>query len=291
MKYNTIIIGAGPAGMAAALYLARSGLSVLLIDKDAPGGQMLKTSNIENYLGIESINGADLAMQMQSHLKKYDVKWAFGEVTKIQKKDKYLVMTNNNEYIADNIIIATGRKPNKLGLANEDKIHGISYCAVCDGTFYKDKNVGVVGGGNAAFTNALYLANLCKKIYIIVRHKVKADKALVAKANQNKNIVILEKTEIKKLTYDNSQLNSVILNNDEVLNIQGLFIAIGGKPKVDFINVDMENGYIKVNEKMETSLPNVYACGDVIKKNYYQIATAINDGVIAALAIKSRWDK
>ncbi len=291
MKYNTIIIGAGPAGMAAALYLARAGLSVLLIDKDAPGGQMLKTSNIDNYLGIESISGADLAMQMQSHLKKYNIKWAFGEVTKVQKKDNYLVMTNNNEYIADNIIIATGRKPNKLGLANEDKIHGISYCAVCDGTFYKDKNVGVVGGGNAAFTNALYLANLCAKVYIIVRHKIKADQALVDKASQNKNIVILEETEVKALVAEDNALNKVILNNDQSLNIQGLFIAIGGKPKLDFINVAMENGYIKVNEKMETSLPHVYACGDVIKKDYYQIATAINDGVIAALALKSRWDQ
>ena len=287
MNYNTIVIGAGPAGMAAALYLKRAGISVLLIDKDAPGGQMLKTSKIENYLGFNSINGADLALKMYNQIKENDIKVEFGRVIKIENNK---VITDNNEYNAENIIIATGVKPNKLNLKNED-IRGISYCAVCDGTFYKDKIVGVVGGGNAAFTNAIYLAGLCKKVYIFVRSKIRADQELIKKAKTYKNIIILEKEEVKELITKNNELKGIKLNNQE-MEIDALFVSIGGKPQIDFIrNIELENGRIKVDETMETSKKNIYACGDVINKDFYQIITAMSDGIVAALNIKRRCDK
>ncbi|MCI9084653.1 MAG: FAD-dependent oxidoreductase [Bacilli bacterium] len=285
--YNTIVIGAGPAGMSAALYLKRAGISVLIIDKDAPGGQLLKTSNVENYLGFSSINGADLALEMFDHIKKNSILFEFGEVKSVVKSDGYIVKLSDKEFNCKNIIIATGRKPLKLGLG-EDNLRGISYCAVCDGTFYRDKVVGVVGGGDSAFTNALYLSDLCEKVYIFVRSKVRASVELINRAKECKNIVIIEGNNISELQSNDEILNKVILSNGKEFMVDGLFIAIGGKPNFDFISgVDTVDGYIKVNDKMETSLENIYACGDVIKKDVYQIVTAVSEGAVAALSIKS----
>ncbi|MEI3507950.1 MAG: FAD-dependent oxidoreductase [Bacilli bacterium] len=175
-----------------------------------------------------------------------------------------------------------------MHLPGEDKINGISYCAVCDGTFYKDKIVGVVGGGNSAYTNALYLSDLCSQVYIFVRNEVKADEELVNRVRNRENIVVLKNTQIMKLISENNKLEGVNLADGRELKLEGLFVAIGGKPKVDFIkNLELEKEYIKVDSKMRTSLKGVYACGDVIYKDYYQIATAINDGAIAALSIKA----
>lgn len=285
--YNTIVIGAGPAGMSAALYLKRAGISVLLIDKDAPGGQLLKTSNVENYLGFSSINGAELALKMFEHVKENDIPFEFGEVTSVKKSNGYIVALGDKEFECKNIVIATGRKPLKLGIG-EDNIRGISYCAVCDGTFYKDKVVGVVGGGDSAFTNALYLSDLCEKVYIFVRSKVRASLELADRVKKCENIVIVEGYNISSLESNDNNLNKVILSNGDSYELEGLFIAIGGKPNFDFISgLDMIDGYIKVNDNMETSLENVYACGDVIKKDVYQIVTAISEGAVAALSIKT----
>lgn len=288
MDYNTIVIGAGPAGLSASLYLKRAGLSVLLIDKDAPGGQMLKTHIVDNYLGIENINGAELALTMFNHVKKNSVPFEFGEVVSISQDGYYIVKTNNKEFTCKNIIIATGRTPLKLGLNGENSISGISYCATCDGTFYKDKVVGVVGGGNSALTNALYLSDLCKQIYVFVRSELKAHSELIEKALSRENITILKQTQISELLSKDNKLSGVILKDGKQIDLEGLFIAIGGKPQTDFIsNVEKENGYIIVSNHMETSLKNIYACGDVVLKDYYQIITAASDGAVAALSIKA----
>ena len=285
--YNTIIIGAGPAGMAAALYLKRSGLKVLIIDKDAPGGQMLKTDKIENYLGFSSISGADLALNMFKQIKN-DVKYVYGEVTSITKENNFIVATEKESYQSKNIVIATGKENNKLGLPGEDKIKGLSYCAVCDGAFYKDKIVGIVGAGNSAFTEALYLSTLAKKVYIINRSEnIKADMIYQTKVKNKENIVYLKNASVTALNDNEGILNSVTLNNKEILPLDGLFLAIGGRPQVKFMkNLKEEKGYLIVNEKRETNIKGVYAVGDVIKKDYYQIATAVNDGIVAALSIK-----
>ena len=286
--YDTIIIGAGPAGMAAALYLKRSGLKTLIIDKDAPGGQMLKTDKIENYLGFQSISGADLALNMFNQLKKLEVDYIYGNVVSVLKDNKFLVKTETGSYQSNYVIIATGKTNNKLGLAGEDKIKGISYCAVCDGAFYKNKVVGVVGAGNSAFTEALYLSSLAKKVYIINRtEQIKADEIYITKAKKQANIIYLTNAKVTKLNSKDNALKSIILNDKEELSLDGLFLAIGGTPKTNFIkNIKNENNYIIVNKKMETNIKGLYAAGDVIKKDYYQIATAVNDGVIAALSIK-----
>ena len=286
--YNTIIIGAGPAGMAAALYLERSGLKTLIIDKDAPGGQITKTDIIENYLGFASINGADLALKMFDQIKENGVTYAYGSVIKVTKNDKFTVQTETDIYQSDYVIIATGKVNNKLGLKNEDKVKGISYCAVCDGTFYRDKVVGIVGGGNASFTEALYLSTLAKKVYIINRsEKIRADLCYQTKVKNKENIVYLENSVVTQINEKDNILTGVILNNKEQLSLDGLFLAIGGKPQIDFVSdIEKENGYIVVNEKMETNIKGLYAAGDVIKKNYYQIGTAVNDGIVAALSIK-----
>lgn len=285
--YNTIIIGAGPAGMAASLYLERSGLKTLIIDKDAPGGQMLKTDKIENYLGFESISGADLALKMFRQIKELNITYVYGKVIKVTKDSHFTVSTETTSYKCDNVIIATGKVNNKLGLENEDKLKGISYCAVCDGAFYKNKVVAIVGAGNTAFTEALYLSSLAKQVYIINRSEViKADNIYQSKVKTKENIIYLSNAKVTKLNGQDF-LQSIVLNDKEVLPVDGLFLAIGGRPQIDFIDgLKEENGYLIVDRKMQTNIKGLYAVGDVIKKDYYQISTAVNDGVIAALSIK-----
>lgn len=288
MDYNTVVIGAGPAGLSASLYLKRAGLSVLLIDNNAPGGQMLKTHLVDNYLGFPNINGAELALAMFNHVKKDGVPFEFAEVTDILDKGCYVVKTNNKEIKCKNVIIATGRTPQKLGLNGEESINGISYCATCDGTFYKDKVVGVVGGGDSALTNALYLSDLCKHIYIFVRSELRAYSELIERVLSRSNITILNGSEISELISKENKLNGVVLKDGKQIDLEGLFVAIGGKPQTDFIkDIEKEDGYIIVDKNMETSRKNIYACGDVIKKDFYQIITAASDGAVAALSIKA----
>ena len=289
MTKTCVIVGAGPAGMAAALYLKRLGIDPIIVDKNSPGGEMLKIYNLENYLGFENINGADLALKMVNQLKKLGVRFVYGQVKDIIKKDKFLVKLDNKEIEADNVIIATGKISNKLGLKNEDEFigKGISYCAICDGNFYKDKDVAVIGGGNTAFTDALYLSDLCDKVYVIVRNNVRADEILQSKVKEKENIILIKGSTVKEIIVSD-KIDGVVLDNDRVIDVSGLFIAIGGKPNLDFISnikIETENGFIKTDKNMMTNIKGIYAAGDVVIKDFYQIITAINDGVIAALNI------
>ncbi len=289
MTKTCVIVGAGPAGMAAALYLKRLGIDPIIVDKNSPGGEMLKIYNLENYLGFENINGADLSLKMVNQLKNLGVRFVYGQVKDIIKKDKFLVKLDNKEIEADNVIIATGKISNKLGLKNEDEFigKGISYCAICDGNFYKDKDVAVIGGGNTAFTDALYLSDLCDKVYVIVRNKVRADEILQSKVKEKENIILIKGSTVKEIIVSD-KIDGVVLDNDRVIDVSGLFIAIGGKPNLDFISnlkIETENGFIKTDKNMMTNIKGIYAAGDVVIKDFYQIITAINDGVIAALNI------
>ena len=288
LEYNTIIVGAGPAGMAAALYLKRAGVNTLLLDKTSPGGQILKTNLVENYLGFSTISGGDLALKMYNHIKKNDIDFKMEEVTQILNEGKHFTVTTpKNDYMCQNIIIAIGRIPNKLRLAGEDKIKGISYCSICDGNFYKNETVGVVGGGNSALTNALYLADIAKEVYIFVRHEVIGEAELVNRAKNKENITILTNSVISTLKEENGVLTGVILEDNKEVALKGLFVAIGSKPQISFLDDLKLNGdYIIVDENNQTSLKGVYACGDVIKKQVYQISTAVSEGIIAALSIK-----
>lgn len=290
-NYDCIVIGAGVAGMTAALYLKRSNLNVLLLEREMPGGQLNKTTEIENYPGFTKINGTDLALTIYEQIKKQDIAYKYGNIVEIiNQEDKKIVKTNRDEFETKNIILATGRTPRKLGLENEDKLvsHGISYCAICDGMFFKDKIVAVVGGGNSALTGALYLSNIASKVYIINRRdELRADLIIQEKIKQKNNIEILYNSKVTKLNEKDNILDSINVN-DKKLDIDGLFIYIGFDPDIKYLqNLDIKNnnGYVVVDENMETSIKGIYACGDIVDKKVYQITTAIGEAAIAATSI------
>ncbi len=285
-----IIIGAGPAGMNAALYLKRAGIDAILIEKEVPGGEILKTNKIENYLGFESIDGGELALKMSKQIKDLGIKIIKDKVLKVIKNDKFVVEMEKEKLEADYVIVATGRTPRKLGLRGEEELtgRGVSYCAVCDGAFYRGKEVAVIGGGDAALTEALYLSDLCSKVYVVVRRDLRASEVLQNRVKEKENIIVLKNVNVSKLDYDES-LSSIILDDGKTLPVSGMFIAIGGTPQLNFLDdldVMMKNGYIVTNDKMESSVKGLYAVGDVRYKDYYQIVTAVSDGAVAALSIK-----
>ena len=293
-RYDCVVIGAGVAGMTAAIYLKRSNLNVLLLEREMPGGQLNKTTEIENYPGFTKINGTDLALSIYNQIKENDITYKYGNVVEIvDNGDIKIVKTNRDTFEAKNIILATGRTPRKLGLENEEKLisHGISYCAICDGMFFKDKKVAVVGGGNSALTGALYLSNICSKVYIINRRdELRADTILQEKIKQKNNIKVLFNSKVTKLNEKDNVLDSIDVN-EEKLDIDGLFIYIGFDPDIDYLkNLDIKNnnGYIVVDENMETSIKGIYACGDIIYKEVYQITTAIGEAAIAATHISHK---
>lgn len=285
-----VIIGAGPAGMNAALYLKRAGIEPIIIEKDVPGGEMLKTDKIENYLGFESISGGELALKMSMQLKDLGVNIIRDKVIKVRYDDKFIVECEKEQYVSDYVIVATGRTPRKLGLRGEEELtgKGISYCAVCDGAFYRGREVAVIGGGDAALTEALYLADLCSKVYVVVRHNLRASDVLQNRVKAKENIIVLKNVNVNELKYDD-KLSNVILDDGKTLPVSGMFIAIGGMPELSFLNeidLEMKNGYILTNDKMESNIKGLYAVGDVRYKDYYQIVTAVSDGAVAALAIR-----
>ena len=289
--YDTIVIGAGVAGMTAAIYLKRANTNVLLLEKEMPGGQINKTTEIENYPGFTKINGTDLALSIYEQVKQNNIDYKYGNVIDIiLKRNKKIVKTNKEEFECKNIILATGRVPKKLGLENEEKLvgRGISYCAICDGMFFKDKTVAIIGGGNSALQAALYLSNICTKVYVINRStKLRADNVVIEKAKQKENIEILYESKVTKIYEKHDILDSIDVNNQK-LEIDGLFIYIGFDPDISYLKrIDIRNnkGYIVVDNNMETSIKGIYACGDIVDKDVYQITTAIGEAAIAATHI------
>ena len=285
-----IVIGAGPGGMSAAIYLKRAGIDVILIEKMVPGGEMLKTNKIENYLGFDSIDGGELALRMSSQVKDLGIEIIRDDITDISYDNTFIVTGLKNKYQADYVIIATGRVPRKLGLDMEEELlnRGISYCATCDGAFYKGKEVAIVGGGDSALTEALYLSDICLKVYVLVRKDLKASDILQNRVKNKDNIVILKNVSVSQFISSDS-LTGVLLNDGRKLDVNGLFVAIGGTPDISFLkklNVDTINGYIKTDDKMRTNIKGLYAVGDVRYKDFYQIITAASDGAIAALSIR-----
>ena len=290
-KYDVIVVGAGVAGMTASIYLKRANLNVLLLEKEMPGGQLNKTTDIENYPGFTKVNGTDLALSIYNQVKENNIEYKYGNVIEIiDNNETKIIKTNREEFETKYVVLASGRKPRKIGLENEEKLvsNGISYCAICDGMFFKDKIVAVVGGGNSALTGALYLSNICSKVYIINRRKVlRADLSLQEKVKQKNNIEILFNRKVTKLNEKDNILESIDVNNEK-LDIAGLFIYIGFDPDINYLkNLDIKNnnGYIVVDENMETSVKGIYACGDIIDKKVYQITTAIGEAAVCATSI------
>lgn len=289
--FDCIVIGAGIAGTTASIYLKRAGLKILLLEKKAIGGQIINTSEIENYPTILSTDGFTFSNHLKKQLEHLNIQIQYEEVIDIKNNEIKEVITNKNTYFTKNIIIATGRIPRTLQIEHADQLlgKGISYCATCDGFFYKNKDVAVLGGGNSSLEAAIYLSRLCHQVTIINRSdKLRADQELIQEVNQLENVKIIYNENIQSLESQEGYLSKIILNNGE-LKVEGLFVYIGLIPTLPFIshlNLNLEDGYIMVDSKMKTNLVGIYACGDIIKKDLYQIITASSEGAIAASNIK-----
>ncbi|MFD1206772.1 MULTISPECIES: thioredoxin-disulfide reductase [Sporosarcina] len=294
--YDVIIIGAGPAGMTAAVYTSRANLSTLMLERGIPGGQMANTEEIENYPGFESILGPDLSTKMFDHAKRFGAEYAYGDVTDVIDGEEYkTIISGNKEYKARSIIITTGAEYRKMGIPGEQELtgRGVSYCAVCDGAFFKDKEIIVVGGGDSAVEEGSYLTRFAKKVTIIHRRdELRAQKILQDRAFANEKIEFIWNTTVKQVNEKNGKIGSVTLvstvdGSEREFDAEGMFIYIGMDPLTapfKKLGILDENGYIKTNENMETSIPGIYAAGDVREKLLRQVVTATGDGSIAAQA-------
>jgi thioredoxin reductase (NADPH) len=292
--YDVIIIGGGPAGYTAALYASRAGLDTLVIEKMGPGGQMALTDIIDNYPGFdEGIDGISLGMKMQAGAERFGAATEYAEVTSLELSDKIkTVETTSGRFLTRTVIIATGADPRKLGIEGEDALvgRGLHYCAHCDGRFYKDKTVMVVGGGNSAASDALYLSHLCEKVIVVHRRDtLRATKIYHEPLMSAPNVEFMWNSAIDDYIVDKKIVGAKVKNlqSGEVseVNFDGLFVSIGRKPATDLFAGQLaldEGGYIIADESTKTSIDGVYAAGDVRTKTLRQVVTAVSDGAIAA---------
>lgn len=290
MNSDVFIIGAGPAGLTAGIFTCRAGLSTICIEKLAIGGQASLSNNIANYPGFDSISGFDLTEKMVNQAKSNGLKLEWGTVKSLTKtKTGFSIKTQDHTYTAKKVIIATGCKTKKLGLKDEERLtgRGVSYCASCDGGFFANKVVAVVGGGNTAIGDVEYLSRLAKKIYLINRsEKFRAGDYAVSKIKKYKNLEILTNAQVVEL-FGSEKLEAISVKDDEgrkKLAVDGLFIAIGSIPDLDFVKFDLQtdpSGYIIVDDNMRTNIKNLYACGDITNMDFRQIVVACAEGAIA----------
>ncbi len=291
--YDVLIVGAGTAGMTAAIYALRAKKSVLLLESVTPGGQIINTHKIDNYPAAPGVSGVEFANTLKSQVESFGGEFEFARVEKIEEKDGIFEVSTDDEDLgllrAYSVILANGSAERKLGLENEEKYigRGISYCATCDGNFFKDKTIAIYGGGNTAVYSALYLANLAKKVYLITRSDFRAEKSLVEKISAVENAELLRRTTVIALSGE-KKLESITLSSksgEETLAVDGLFVSIGRVPDnsafKDFIELD-ESGYIKSDETCKTSRKGVFCAGDNRTKLLHQLVTATSDGAIAA---------
>ena len=294
MVSDITIIGAGPAGITAAVYAARAGFKVVIVEKNIYGGQSSIIENIENYPGFLKISGADFAEVLYKQAKNFGVEFVFGEAVNVDFSGnmKKIVISDNNEIISKSVIIANGLKRRTLGCLGEKEFtgRGVSYCATCDGAFFKNKSVLVVGGGNTALEDALYLSGICKDVTIIVRKgNFRGEKILVDSVEKTDNIKISFNSVVKEIR-GSKKVESVVLCDDDgnkVLNVDGVFIAIGYQPSNEIYSgkIDInESGYFSSDENCETNVKGVYVAGDCRVKSLRQIATAVGDGAVAGNA-------
>jgi len=294
LDYEVIVVGSGPAGITSAIYLKRANINVCIMEKSAPGGQLNKSSTIENYPGFEKITGPELAYNFYEQILKLDIPFINEEVIKIEDKTSYkIVETNKKTYTCKGIILALGRKPRSFDNKNVSLLEGkgVSYCSLCDGPLFKNQDVSIIGGGNSALEEALYLADICKSVTIINRRDVlRGDKILVNKILNKKNINILYNSEVVEFNKKDDFLESLTINTNGKLNkldVKACFIFIGYVPATDFLsNLDIldEKGYIKTDKNLKTDIPFIYACGDTINKQVYQIVTATGEGAVSAIS-------
>lgn len=295
---DLLIIGAGPAGLTAALYATRAGASVLVLDSGAPGGKLNLTAEIENYPGAK-MKGPELAYSMYEQCLSFGAKQEYGEVTKIEdKQDHKVVYVGEKTYEAKYVLIATGTKERKMNIPHEEEMtgNGVSYCAVCDGPFFKGKTVTVIGGGNSAIEESIYLSDIVEKVNVVVRRDVlRADQYLIDKLNQRENVEMHYLKKPHSIEITDQKITGLIVEDSKTgelstIETQGIFPFIGLDPITEFVkelNIVDEYGYIPVDENQETSVKGIFAAGDVTTKQLRQVVTAANDGAIAGQYIAS----
>ncbi len=296
--FDLIIIGGGPAGLSAGIYAKRAEIDTLLIEKAVPGGLITTTDIIENYPGFpEGISGMELGQRFEDQAKKYGLDIVFGKVVKLEVKNSIInAYTEEHPYSSKAVIMAAGSEPKKLGITGEESFigKGVSYCATCDGPFYKDKNVAVIGGGNGALEEAIFLTRFAKLVTIIHRRNdLRADKVLQEKAASNPKIFFKLNSIVEEIKGDEKvrslKLVDTQSNKKSSINIDGVFIYAGLKPNTDFlkdiIKLD-DSGHIITDEKLATNVPGIFAAGDVRKKMLRQVVTSVADGAIAVSSVK-----
>ena len=288
--FDCIVVGAGVAGMTSAIYLKRAGYNILLLEKSAPGGQINMSPKVENYPGFINIDGASLALNIFEQTQKLGIEYKYGNVQSIKKEaDIFIIKTDMEEYKTKTVIVATGRSIKKLNIDNEQNLigKGISYCALCDGYFFKDKNVAIIGTDDRTLEEVIYLANICKKVYLIYnKSEYDNNKSILSKVNNLENIEIKFNRNINEIKSKNDCLYSIITDKKEEIMCDGFFINNGYQAQLDFLNeITTENEYIIVDKKMKTNILGLFACGDIIKKDVYQLTTAIGEATVAAKSV------
>ena len=294
--YDVIIVGAGPAGLTAAVYTSRGNLSTLMLERGAPGGQMASTEDIENYPGFDHILGPDLSTKMFDHARKFGADYAYGDVTDIVDGEEYkTIFVGKKEYKARTIIISTGAEYKKMGIPGEEELtgRGVSYCAVCDGAFFRQKEIIVVGGGDSAVEEGSYLTRFADKVTVIHRRdELRAQKIIQDRAFANEKMEFIWNTTLKQVNEKDGKIGSVTLlstvdGSEKEFETDGMFVYIGMDPLTapfEKLGILDANGYIETNDIMETKIPGIYAAGDVREKLLRQIVTATGDGSVAAQA-------
>ena len=294
MNYDVIVIGGGPAGMTAALYTLRSGKSVLVLEKEGFGGQIATSPRLENYPTIDSISGSEWSDRLFEQITNLGAAFELENVQELKKEGNvFKVVTDYNTYESKTVIIANGVKPRKMGLPNEDELtgKGISYCAVCDGPFYKGKEIYLVGDANTALQYALLLSSYCPKIHMLTLFdKLFGDKILIDRVLQTENIDIRHNLSMTKINgtdrLESVEFEDTISHEKVTFQTDNLFIAIGQVPQNEFLSnlLELDHGFIVTNEVMETSIPGLYAAGDTRVKENKQVITACSDGATAAMS-------
>ncbi|MDE8313912.1 FAD-dependent oxidoreductase [Erysipelothrix rhusiopathiae] len=294
-NYDVIIIGAGPAGLTAAVYAGRAGLKTAMLESEAPGGKMIKTDLVQNYPGVDNITGVDLSMKMFEHSTAYGTEYLYGNVNGIVDEGEFKVIKteDGSEYRAHVVIVATGTNERTLGFEKDDALlgHGLSYCAVCDGAFFRDKKVVVIGGGNSALEEAVYLTQFANEVNLVIRRDVfRGDDSAQRQVFNNEKINIIKKHIPVDYIDNDGKLTGMKFEHVEtgellVIDTDGVFPYIGAIPATGFLkdlNVLDNEGYLIVNNQLETAIPGIFGAGDVIQKHLRQIVTATSDGAIAA---------
>ncbi|QZX48886.1 thioredoxin-disulfide reductase [Mycoplasma sp. E35C] len=295
--FDLVIIGSGPAGITAGIYAKRANINVCVVEGSAPGGKILKTGFIDNYPGFESIKGPDLAVNMFSHLNSLSVPFFYSKVSTVEKQDGYFLtyLEDGKTLISKTVIVATGTTEKRLGIEGDEKYEskGISYCAICDGPLYKSRDVAVVGGGNGAIEEAMYLSGFCNKVYVIHRRdEFRADSIAVEKLKEKANVEFILSSVVDSYIGDKTltglKVKSLKTNDVSEIKIDCLFPYIGANPNASFLkplNVLNDEGYIVVDNSMKTSVEGLFGAGDCVQKKIRQISTAVSDGTVAALAV------